>query len=68
MEGNEEEKQPVPAAAIAQSRTGPIHRAKGEQPDWNAYKDTIWSLYIDQDESLPETIQDMENLHSFKAS
>ena len=68
MKGNEEEGQPAPAAPIAQARTGPFHRATGEHLDWNTYKDTIWSLYIDQNKSLVETIQDMENLHSFKAS
>lgn len=68
MEGDGEEQQSAPSVARAQPNTGSSRRAKSEYPDWNTYKDAIWSLYIDQNKSLAETIQEMENLHSFKAS
>ena len=68
MAGVEEEEQPVPPVATAPPTTGFSRRAKGEQLDWNAYKDTIKSLYIEQKLSLAETMKAMEDLHSFKAS
>jgi hypothetical protein len=68
MEGYEAEEPPAPSAAIAQPNTRSFHRVRGENIDWNAYKDVIRSLYIDQNKSLSETMQAMDNLHSFKAS
>ena len=68
MEGNEAEEPPAPSVAIAQPKTRSFRRVRGENLDWNAYKDAIRSLYIDQNKSLPETMQAMDNLHSFKAS
>lgn len=68
MEGIEAEEQPIPSIATAQPETGSSRRARAEHLDWNAYKDAIWSLYIDQNKSLSETMQAMDDLHSFKAS
>ena len=68
MTGNEEQDQPAPPVAIAQPKVGPFRRVEGEHLDWDAYKDAIWNLYIGQNKSLSETMQDMERLHAFKAS
>ena len=68
MAGSEEEQQLAPPVVIAQPKTAFSRRAKGEQLDWNAHKDAIRSLYIDQNKSLSDTMRDMENHHSFKAS
>lgn len=52
----------------AQPESRSSRRVRGENLDWNAYKDAIWTLYIDQNKSLSETMQAMDDLHSFKAS
>lgn len=43
-------------------------RARGEQLDWNAHKDTIKKLYLDQNNSLSETMEAMKEQYSFHAS
>ena len=68
MEGYEVEEQSAPLDAIAQPETRSSRRTKGEQLDWNAYKNAIRSLYMDQNKTLSETMEAMENVHSFKAS
>ncbi len=68
MDGIEAEEQPTPSVPTAHPKTGSSRRAKAKHLDWNAYKDAIRSLYIDQNKSLPETMQAMDDLYSFKAS
>ncbi|KAI4280424.1 MAG: hypothetical protein L6R38_004469 [Xanthoria sp. 2 TBL-2021] len=43
-------------------------RARSEHLDWNAHKDTIKKLYLDQNKSLSETIEAMKEQYSFDAS
>ena len=43
-------------------------RGRGERLDWNAHKDIIKKLYIDQNRSLPETMEAMKERYSFDAS
>lgn len=68
MNADEVEEQPAPLDAIARPKTRSSHRAKREHLDWNAYKDAIWSLYVDQNKTLSETMEAMDNVYSFKAS
>ena len=43
-------------------------RARNEQLDWDAHKDMIKKLYLDQNKSLSETMEAMKEQHSFHAS
>lgn len=60
--------QPGPSIHRAQRNARPSRRARSEHLDWNAYKDTIKELYIDQNKSLPETMAVMNEQYSFNAS
>lgn len=52
----------------AQPETASSRRAKSQHLDWDTHKHTIKSFYIDQNKSLPETMQAMDEQYSFKAS
>ena len=43
-------------------------QARGEQLDWDAHKDRIKKLYLDQNKSLSETMEAMQEQYSFHAS
>ncbi|KAL8777117.1 MAG: hypothetical protein Q9213_007998 [Squamulea squamosa] len=43
-------------------------RARNGHLDWNAFKETIKELYINQNKSLPETMDAMNKQYSFNAS
>ncbi|KAL8713832.1 MAG: hypothetical protein Q9225_006682 [Loekoesia sp. 1 TL-2023] len=60
--------QPGPSIHGAQRGARPSRRARSGHLDWNAYKDTIKELYIDQNKSLPETMEAMNERYSFNAS
>ena len=68
MEGIEVEEQPVPLKTMARPKTKSSGGVKSENPNWNAYKDAIRSLYIDKKKTLSETMAAMKNDHSFKAT
>lgn len=68
MEDYEAQEQPAPSAVRAPPETAPSRRTKSQHHDWDAHKALIKRLYIDQNKSLPETMEAMERLHSFKAS
>ena len=68
MEDAEAQEQATLAAARAQPRTTSSRPAKSQQLDWKTHKPAIKRLYIDQNKSLPETMQAMDEQYSFKAS
>ena len=68
MRNNEEEPQPAPLPHGAQPDTRFQSRGRSERLDWNAHKDMIRELYIDQNYSLPETMEAMRERYSFDAS
>ena len=68
MEGNEVEEQPAPVDVMARPKTGASRRVTSEHLDWNLYKDAIWRLYMDQNKTLSETMEAMDNAYSFKAT
>ena len=68
MEGIEVEEKPAPLSTMARPKTKSSGVVKSENLNWNAYKDAIRSLYIDQNKTLSETMEAMKNHHSFKAT
>ena len=65
---NDEGSQPASAVYGIQPGAGFPNRGMGERLDWNAHKDKIRELYVEQNNSLPETMEAMKELYSFDAS
>ena len=61
------EAQEQPALVAVRPHPAP-RRAKSQHLDWDTHKPTIKSFYIDQNKSLLETMQAMDEQYSFKAS
>lgn len=59
---------PGPYIHGAQRDARSSRRARSEHLDWNAHKDTIKKLYLDQNKSLSETMEAMKEQYSFNPS
>lgn len=68
MGNNETELHSAPSIRGAQMDARPTRRARSDRLDWDACKDTIKELYIDQNKSLSETMAVMRKEYSFNAS
>ena len=68
MEDQQTGPPPVPSIPGAQTEAKALRRARSEHLDWNAYKETIRVLYIEQNKSLFETMEAMKENYSFNAS
>ncbi|KAL8767768.1 MAG: hypothetical protein Q9209_005854 [Squamulea sp. 1 TL-2023] len=62
----EPQPRPIIPGAVQVARSS--HRARSGHLDWNTYKETIKELYINQNKSLPETMDAMNKQYSFDAS
>ena len=65
---NEVEPQPAQVRHEVQPDARFPSRGRGERLDWNGHKDMIKKLYVDQNKSLPETMEAMKERYSFDAS
>ena len=68
MEDQQTGPPPIPSIPGAQTEARASRRARSEHLDWNAYKETIRELYIEQNNSLAETMEAMKEDYSFNAS
>ena len=66
--GNDDMGHLLTVQATPRRKRGPTRRKRSENLDWNKHKKTIKELYITQNKTLPETKEEMEQLHSFNAS
>ncbi|KAK8084450.1 hypothetical protein PG997_005721 [Apiospora hydei] len=68
MEGAALMQPPLRAVSETVPHTSTNRRSKYKHLDWDAHKDIIRQLYLDDDKTLAETMDTMKNTHSFEAS